>query len=151
VAKKKWLMLGLLILVMAIAVPMTLFAESPEVKIEVQAEHPSGAKLHGQVTVPSSGLGDAEDCLAGSGQLQYEVGGVQTEIQGPLWIKFLDDEGRIEIHDEATCAFLEVEPTEVRIVLGTPAVAAESGLTGDGSDPFSLPAGDKVEIKLELK
>ena len=49
-AKKIWLMFGLLILVIAIAVPMTLFASSNQTKIEINAEHGSdGSRLQVQL------------------------------------------------------------------------------------------------------
>ena len=144
-AKKIWLMFGLLILVVAIAVPMTLFANSDQIKIEVQAEQ-NGSKLQVQL----EGSGDSfDECVAMSGQLQYENGD-QIQLQGGFSSDVVDSILRI-YSDVGFCEDLEVSID----IFGEPiTVTAEEEelLNPDGpAAVFGDDLADKVEVKLEVQ
>ena len=98
-AKKKWLILGLLILVIATAVPIALFANSTQTKIEVDAEHLDGTKL--QLQLPKGEEdGFGPDCVKmEQGQLVYKDRmGEETKIEDDLWSRVVN--GSIEIYDK---------------------------------------------------
>ena len=147
-------MYGLLILIMASAVPMTFALVHVETKVEVQAEHPSpdgehptfaGNKLQAQAKGPLVSFAGCQEME--EGQLQYENAAGQTQLKGTIYIS--GSGTSIELHhkDDKCSDF------EVRInILADPITVEASGSLTTPLDTFTLgDAGTKVEVKLEAK
>lgn len=143
-AKNKWLMLWLVILVMAIAVPITIFAMSPETKISVDAKDLAGNKL----TVDAKGGSTTfVGCIAMTGRVKFVTdSGAKTEIKGDLWSTVVGSS--IEIHDDGLCGSFEV-----RINLLALPITVTTGATGSSvpSNVFTFNVDPVVKVKVETK
>ena len=143
-AKEQWLMLCVVALVIAIAVPITIFAMSPETKISVDAKDLAGNKLDVDA---KGGNTTFAGCIAMTGRLKFVTDlGVKTEIKGDLWSTVVGNS--LEIHDDGSCGSFEV-----RISLLDNQITVTTGATGSAlpSNTFTFNVDPVVKVKVETK
>ena len=142
-AKEKWLMLLLVAVVMAIAVPITIFALSTQTLVKVDAEDSAGNKF--KVDVKGLGIDSFVGCVAMTGNLEFETAaGVKTKIEPDLWSDV--DGSSIVIHDEGSCLGVDVRIN----LLGNP-ITVTTGATGSAlpENIFTLGVGPKMQVEVK--
>ena len=149
-AKERWLMLLLVGLMVAIAVPITIFALSTEIGVKVDAEDSAGNKL--KVDAKSLGETTLVGCKEMKGVLEFESGpgvtgaAVKLKIEPQLWS---DVSGSaIDIYDEFPCGSFEV-----RIDLLADPITVTTGASGSSlpSNTFTLGVDPKTVVEVGAK